>query len=269
VNREAAVKSGAFTAVVLAGERPGVSPVAAAAGVCCKALAEVAGRPMVLRVLDALGRSESVGEKILCGLSPQATAALPELAAASEKGIVQLREGRDSPSGSTAYALRAVDPARPVLLTTADHALLESEMVDYFCQQAQRTGADLVVALASARQVMSAFPGVRRTVTRLRDDGYCGCNLFAFLTPESRVMADVWQQVEQQRKRPWRVIAILGWSSVLRYLIGQLSLQQALDRLSLRLGIRIAAVTMPFSRAAVDVDTPEDWELVKRLAADP
>jgi hypothetical protein len=156
-----------------------------------------------------------------------------------------------------------------VLLTTADHALLESEMVDYFCQQAQRTGADLVVALASARQVMSAFPGVRRTVTRLRDDGYCGCNLFAFLTPESRVMADVWQQVEQQRKRPWRVIAILGWSSVLRYLIGQLSLQQALDRLSLRLGIRIAAVTMPFSRAAVDVDTPEDWELVKRLAADP
>ena len=139
-------------------------------------------------------------------------------------------------------------------------------MVDYFCRQAQRTGADLVVALVGYQQIASAFPGVRRTVTRLSDDGYCGCNLFAFLTPRSRVMAEIWQQVEQQRKRPWRVIGILGWSSVLRYLLGRLSLAQALDRLSRRFDLRIEAVFLPFPKAAVDVDTPDDWEFVKRLA---
>lgn len=258
--------AGAFTAIVLAGERPGVSPVAEAAGVCCKALAEVAGRPMVLRVLDALGQSKSIGRKILCGLPREAVADVAELNEALTKGLVDWREGRDSPSSSASSVLQTLDSEVQVLLTTADHALLESRMVDYFCQQALGTGADVVVALATYPQVEAAFPGVRRTVTRLRDNGYCGCNLFAFLTPRSRAMADTWRQVEKQRKRPWRVIGILGWSSVLRYLFGLLSLEQALDRLSQRLGLRIAAVIMPFPKAAVDVDTPEDWELVKRLA---
>ena len=140
--------AGAFTAIVLAGERPGVSPVAEAAGVCCKALAEVAGRPMVQRVLDALGQSETVGRRILCGLPRDAAVAVPVLSEALSQGLVEWREGRQSPSRSTASVLQTLDPSIPVLLTTADHALLEAEMVDYFCRQAQRTGADLVVALA-------------------------------------------------------------------------------------------------------------------------
>ena len=44
-----------FTALVLAGDRTPDDPVARAAGVPCKALALVGGRPMVSRVLDALG----------------------------------------------------------------------------------------------------------------------------------------------------------------------------------------------------------------------
>ena len=44
-----------FTAVVLAGDRTADDPVARAAGVPCKALALVGGRPMVHRVLEALG----------------------------------------------------------------------------------------------------------------------------------------------------------------------------------------------------------------------
>jgi GTP:adenosylcobinamide-phosphate guanylyltransferase len=43
-----------FTAVVLAGDRGSEDPVARAAGVRSKSLTPVGGRPMVLRVIDAL-----------------------------------------------------------------------------------------------------------------------------------------------------------------------------------------------------------------------
>jgi NDP-sugar pyrophosphorylase family protein len=56
-----------FTAVVLAGDRSSGDPVAEAAGVSCKALTPVGGRPMVLRVLDALEAAQGIGPVILCG----------------------------------------------------------------------------------------------------------------------------------------------------------------------------------------------------------
>jgi len=254
-----------FTAVVLAGERAGASPVAQAAGVCCKALAPVSGRPMVARVLDTLVASEYIEERILCGLPAPALDLLPGIREDLDRGRLTTHPGASSPSASLAAVFQGLSDREPVLVTTADHALLTPEMVDFFGREAVATGADLVVALAPADGVMAAIPGVRRTVIRFRDRGYCGCNLFAFLTPGARVAAQRWRRVEQQRKRPWRVIGLLGWASVLQYLAGRLSLQQALDRLSIRLGLRIAAVLMPQPEAAVDVDTPDDWRLANQL----
>jgi CTP:molybdopterin cytidylyltransferase MocA len=222
---------------------------------------------MVLRVLDALGESRCVRGVTLCGLDPAGVKQAPKLQEAVAEGQLSLLDGEASPSASAWSALQRIPGEQPVLLTTADHALLRAEWVDYFLDQANRTGADLVVAVARYEQIAEAMPGVRRTVTRLRDDGYCGCNLFAFMTPRSRVAADYWRQVERDRKRPWRVIRMLGWGSVLRYLLHRLTLDQALQRLSRQFGLSIAPVIMPFPEASVDVDTPEDWELVKRLVS--
>jgi hypothetical protein len=74
--------------------------------------------------------------------------------------------------------------------------------------------------------------------------------------------------VESERKNPLRVIRILGWVAVFRYLIGRLSLQEALDRISRRLEFKAGAVILPFAEAAVDVDSVRDWELVQRIVDD-
>jgi hypothetical protein len=36
-------------------------------------------------------------------------------------------------------------------------------------------------------------------------------------------------------------------------------------RISARLGVRVAAVKMPFAEAPIDVDKPEDLELVEQI----
>jgi GTP:adenosylcobinamide-phosphate guanylyltransferase len=256
-----------FCVVVLAADRQSHDPVAEAAGVSCKALVPVSGRPMVLRVLDALAGARQVGPRILVGPSPESIAMNQELQDLIDSGQVRWLNPRQSPSSSAFSALQAIPDDLPVLLTTADHALLSAAMVDHFCATALDSGCDVVAGVARHELIAEAFPGTRRTVTRLRDGGYCGCNLFAFLTPQSRRAADFWRQVEQERKKPLRVVKVLGWMTVLRYLLGRLTLEQALNGLSRRMNLRAGTVLMPFAEAAIDVDKIEDWHLVEDILA--
>jgi len=55
--------------------------------------------------------------------------------------------------------------------------------------------------------------------------------------------------------------------AVLRYLLGQLSLTEALERVSRRLGFKAGAVIIPFPEAAIDVDSIRDWKLVEEIVA--
>jgi CMP-N-acetylneuraminic acid synthetase len=257
-----------FTALILAADRGSDDPVANAAGVPCKSLAPIGGIPMVFRVVNALDSSGEIEAINLCG-PPQSivnqTADLENLIAS---GKVKWYANQATPSTSAYHVLQSLPDEVPVLLTTADHALLSAHIVDYFCSHAKSTDCDVVIGIARHEEVVKAYPQTRRTATRLADGAYCGCNLFAFLTPRARVAADFWRQVESQRKKPLRVMRVLGWEAVFRYLIGRLSLKEALDRISHRLGFKAGAVIMPFAEAAVDVDSASDLELVEQIVAD-
>ena len=256
-----------FTAVVLAADRGPDDPVARAAGTHCKSLAPVGGRPLVFRVLDALAASRTVDTYILSGPPKSIVDQEPDLGSLIASGRVKWFENQVSPSSSAFHALQSMPDETPVLLTTADHALLSAQIVDYFCSEAQATGCDVVAGVARHEVVIEAYPQTRRTTTRLEDGAYCGCNLFAFLTPRSRLAADFWRRVENQRKNPLRLIRVLGWTAVLRYLMGRLSLSEALDRISHRLGFKAGAVVLPYPEAAVDVDSVDDLKLVENIIA--
>ncbi len=256
-----------FTALVLAADRGPGDLVAKAAGVPCKSLTPIGGTPMVFRVLNALEASREVDAINLCGPPESIVNQTADLRDLIASGKVKWFANQATPSSSAYHVLQRLPDEVPVLLTTADHAMLSARMVDYFCSEARVTGCDVVVGVARHEIVTQAHPQTRRTATRLRDGAYCGCNLFAFLTPRARLAADFWRQVESQRKKPLRVIRILGWVAVFRYLMGRLSLNEALDRISRRLGFKAGAVIMPFAEAAVDVDSVRDWELVEEIVA--
>ena len=257
-----------FAAIIMAADRNPDDPVTRAAGVSCKALTPVGGIPMVLRVLHALEESLAVGPRLLCGppwpLLEQAAA----LKSGVDAGDYAWTASRDSPSASASAAMEQIPESQPVLLTTADHALLSSQIIDYFCGQAGAADFDLLVALAPYELVATTYPGVHRTRLRFSDGDYCSCNLFAFMTLRSRTISAFWRKVESQRKRPWRVFTTLGWWPVFKYLLGRLSLQEALARISGKLEMKIGVVILPFADAAVDVDTEIDWRLVQQILAE-
>jgi GTP:adenosylcobinamide-phosphate guanylyltransferase len=256
-----------FTAVVLAADRETDNPVAKAAGVRCKSLAPVNGTPMIFRVLEALASAERVKDRILSGPPKTIMEQEPELSQYITAGKTGWIENQATPSSSALQVMQSVPEDMPVLLTTSDHALLSPRIVDYFCSKAQKSGCDVVAAVARQETVAGAYPQTRRTAYRFKDGSYCSCNLFAFLTPRGRAAPSFWSRVEQQRKNPLLVINALGWITVMRYLTRSLTLAGALDRISHRLGVRAGIVVMPFPEAAIDVDTKSDWHFVDQIAA--
>jgi CTP:molybdopterin cytidylyltransferase MocA len=257
--------SESFAAIILAADRGAEDPVATAARVPGKCLAPLGGKPMVLRVLDALAALPEIDPCVLSGPDWSIVTRSAPLHERIQTGSVRWLGHEDSPSRSAAAALRLLPSERPVLLTTADHPLLTPAMLRHFLAELKTLSCDAALAVAPYRKVAEAFPESRRTVTRFRDGGYCGCNLFAFLTPRGRDAAIFWQRVEAQRKRPLRVMGTLGWRTVIRYALGRLTLAQAVDRLSELTRLRIGVVSMPFPEAAVDVDTEADLALAQRI----
>ncbi len=256
-----------FSAIVLAADREASNPVAAAAGVRCKSMAPVNGTPMIFRVLQALSSATSIDSSLLCGPPRTIIDQEPELHEYIASGKVSWMENQATPSLSAYAAMKTLPENNAILLTTSDHALLTPEIIEYFCHEAYSSGCDVVAAVARRETVMDAYPQTSRTAYRFKDGAYCSCNLFAFLTPLSRTVPSFWRQVEQQRKKPFKVIRILGWITVLRYLTGRLTLSSAMEHLSQRLGCRAGIVVVPWPEAAIDVDSAEDLRFVQQIAS--
>ena len=256
-----------FSAVVLAADRGRNDPVAAAAGVAAKCLTPIAGTPMVMRVVKALRSSGRIGDILLCGPDARIVEGSPDLQALVESGDVRWIEPQATPCTSAAAALAAILSETPVLVTTGDHALLEPEMVHHFLAGALSHGGDLAVALAPHDLVQRTYPRTRRTVLKFSDGRFCGCNLFAFLTPRGREMVKIWKKVEDDRKKPIRVVGLVGWGAVARYALGMLSLTEGVRKISRQTGIAAGVVTMPFAEAAIDVDSVADLDLVRAIVA--
>ena len=256
---------GRFTALVLAADRGAGDPVAQAAGVSRKCLAPVAGRPMLARVIDALQASPWVEGIAVSIDDPDLLADQEIFGSLIEAGQLRLFRAEASPSRSVLAAAETLGDAQPLLVTTADHALLSPAMVDHFCAESLKTGADVTVGLTAAVLIRAGYPESRRTYLQFRDDGYSGSNLFAFMTAQGREAARFWRRAEQERKRPWRIARLFGPRLLLAYLFRRLSLDAAMVRISSRLGFKAAAIKMPSAEAAIDVDRPADLDLVERI----
>jgi len=248
------------SALVLAGSRPGtIDPVAQAEGVAHKALVEVAGTPMLARVVAAL-REAGVETVAVSADHPEV------VALATRLGCRVVATGR-GPSASVAQGLVAL--GTPMLVTTADHALLKPEWVRDFLADTPAT-ADVAVLLARRDRVEAAVPGSRRTYLRLADGGWSGCNLFLLANPRAEAAIATWSAVEADRKRPWRIAARLGLGTLWRFALGRLTMNAAIAGLGHRIGIAASAVAARDGLAAVDVDKPADLAQVRAiLAQDP
>jgi len=255
------LKTESYHALVLAGRRGTSDPLDELKAGTHPAMIDVMGVPMLLRVVRALRESGRIDR---IAISIDRASALTDAELEAGDRLVH-HQSLPSPSRSVRDALSELAP--PVLVTTADHALLTPQIVVDFLERADASGTDLAVGVVEESRIRSAYPEAIRTYLRFREGGYSGANLFAFRTPASLRAAEFWVKAERFRKRPWRLAGVFGPISLLLFALRRLSLDAALARGSAAIGCRVDAVKLPFAEAAIDVDRPSDLALASEILA--
>lgn len=255
-----------YAALVLAGRRGSEDPFARSHGASHRALLEVAGVPMLERVVSALLRAHWVSSIRISIDDASVLDAVPALAAWRDRGSLALHPSQGSPARSVAHALASMDEER-VLVTTADHPLLTGASIDRFLERAAATRADVAVGVVERAAFRDAEGSAARTWVRLRCGSYTGANLFAFQHARARRAAEFFARAERHRKRPWRMIAALGPGLAVEYLAGTLDLDGACQQISRSTGAKVRPVKLEEAAAAIDVDKPADLALVEKILA--
>ncbi|WP_294394815.1 NTP transferase domain-containing protein [uncultured Sphingomonas sp.] len=257
-----------WTAILLAGQRPGTDPLAAAFGQEWKALVPIAGEAMLARVARTLLASPSVARVLILAQQPEQLlvgdcawlGANPRVATAcSTRGIA---------SSIAAVAGTQAAPW-PVLATTADHPLLTVEMVEHFIAGADGyagAGAgDVAVGMVNSAVLLAAYPDNRRTWLSFSDGRWTGANLFALRTDRAAIALKAWSGVEQDRKKAIKLVWHFGAWLAIRALTRTITLRGAMRRAARRLGFHAVPVALPFAEAGIDVDKPSDHALATAI----
>ena len=244
-------------AIILAGGIPtSEDPLYLASNGQSKALIDIAGKPMVQWVVDALDRANSVDRIIIVGLPA-------DVALQSSKTIDFLPESEGLLANLTAGVehLQSVDPSiQQVLLLTCDIPTITPEIVDWRVQGAD-PDSDLEYSVIEKETMDARFPTASRSYVRLQDVEVCGGDMNVI---HVRLVEDTafWERMFAARKSPLRQAALLGFDLLFLMLIRRITINDGVKRVSNRLGLKGRAVISPYAEIGMDVDKPQQLELV-------
>lgn len=221
-----------------------------------EAMIEIAGKPMVSFVAQALSASQHVDKIFVVGpVKELSRCEFPENTIMVESGPTIIE--------TIKLGMEALGHQRKVLVVTADIPLLTAEAINDFLVQCDKVEADLYYPIVKREVNNKCYPGNKRTYVRLKEGTYTGGNIFLVnpaIVPQCMVVAE---RIIDNRKNPFKLACILGWKFVVQFILGTLSLEGVERRVSELLGITGAVVNSQYPELGIDVDKPSDLELVK------
>ena len=252
-----------YTGLVLAASRGTLDPLAQAGGVSHKCFIDIAGQPMLRRVVEGVMGSGRIGRTIVA-IEPEsieeAKAILAGLPGAETIEYVESREN----IGSSVSAIASPE-LLPLVITTGDNALHTAEMVRFFCDALDSVSADGALGLTPAHFILEKYPEGNRAFHRFRDGAFSSCNIYGLLTPRALNGPKVFNSGGQFGKKPKRLIGAFGLAAFLLYKSRLFTLNTVLKALSRTVGLKTAPILMPFAEGPIDVDRMQDWELANRI----
>ncbi|KEQ53630.1 nucleotidyltransferase family protein [Sphingobium chlorophenolicum] len=255
-----------ITAILLAGWRPVPDPLAVAAGVAAKPLAPVAGEAMINYPARTLLAHPAIGRVIVLTQAPELFADDPATAWLAEHPKVRFEKSGGGIASSLTALLDRADLSFPLLMTTADHVLLNAAMLDQMAREA--SGADIAVAMVERATLLARYPGSRRTWLKFRDGWWSGANIFWFGSGKARPVIALWQEVEQDRKKGWKILSAFGPLTLLGAVLRIATLRGGIARVGRRFGLTARLVAMEKAEACIDADKPDDVVLIEAILAD-
>ena len=225
-----------------------------------KALLDVAGKPMIQWVLDAITDSKTVDNVIIVGLTEKSglKCSKPMYFVSNQGKMVEnLQAG--------GRKVREINPkAEHVLMVSSDIPGITGEMVDWVVNTDMQTDLDVYYHVIQ-REVMEArYPGCKRTWTHLKGMEICGGDMnvgrLSLLLSDD---TEIWHKITDARKSPMKQAALVGFDTAFLLLTGQLTLEKAETNIMKRLDITGKAIVCPYAEIGMDVDKMFQLEIMR------
>lgn len=224
-----------------------------------KALLELAGKPMIQWVLDALGEANKIDHLVVVGLSEESRLA-------SRKPLFYLpnQGGMLENLFAGAQKLLSVNPDSEAMISvSSDVPSITGEIIDWMVSEVESSEHDVFYNVISREAMENRFPSSKRTFTKFKDIEVCGGDVTAFRTSLLTSEGGVWRELIAARKNVLKQAAIIGWSTFFLLFIRQLTLDGAVERVARRLGITAKALMSPYPEVGMDVDKPYQLEILQ------
>jgi GTP:adenosylcobinamide-phosphate guanylyltransferase len=225
-----------------------------------KAMVDVAGKPMIQWVLDALTAAKTVDNVIIVGLTEKSGLQCgKKMYFVSNQGkmVQNLQAG--------ARKVKEVSPsARHALLVSSDIPGITGEIVDWVINTDMQTDLDVYYHVIQREVMEKRYPGCKRTWTHLKGMEVCGGDLnvagLRLLLGED---TDIWDRITDARKSPLKQAALVGFDTAFLLLTGKLTLEKAESNIMKRLNITGKAILCPYAEVGMDVDKLFQLELMR------
>jgi GTP:adenosylcobinamide-phosphate guanylyltransferase len=225
-----------------------------------KALVDVAGKPMIQWVLDALNAAQQVDDIILIGLSPKS-------GLVSAKPIHYVpNQGRMLANivAGVNKALELNKKTEYVLIVSSDIPALKGGMVDWLISRCMETKDDLYYGVCPRDVMETRFPDSKRTYTRLKDIELCGSDINVTHVRMATEHLDLWERLIGSRKSPMRQAAMIGLDIIWKIAVTHsLTLDALVEEVCKRLGIKGRVIVWDRAEPCMDVDKPHQLELLR------
>lgn len=246
--------SGEINAIVLGGgDGEAIDP-----GVAYKGLVEVAGKPMVKWVADAMAASNTVAEVAVVVPTPEGLGPWAE-------SVDHLVVSDQSFIDNALAGLHSFDVSRPVVVATGDIPALTPEAMDDFVRQAISSGADLAYPLVRKEDVLEQFPGSERTFVPIEGGPVTGGNMI-FATPELvERNAELTQKLFETRKSVVQWAMIIGPMFIAKLVSGNLKPADVEKKMAKITGGTCSAIYTRYASIGADVDKPWDLPVAEKV----
>ncbi len=224
-----------------------------------KAILDIAGKPMIQWVLDALSASHKIDNIIVMGMSEK-------IGLVASKPVYYLpNEGRMLANivAGIGKTLELNPQTEYVLIVSSDIPALTGEMVDWLVEQIEGTPADIYYGVIPRAVMEKRFPNSKRTWTHLKGLDVCGADINAAHVSMATEHLDTWEELIGHRKSALKQAATIGFNVLFMMILRQLTLDDIVKRVSERIGIRGKAIIWPWAEAGMDVDKPHQLEIMR------
>jgi hypothetical protein len=126
-----------------------------------------------------------------------------------------------------------------------------------------QTSDDLYYNVIRREDMERRFPGSKRTYTRLKDMELCGGDMNMARTAIVDKNSEFWDKIIEARKNPAAQAWLIGPDIIFKLLFRQLTIDDVIQRVADKLGLKGRAIICPYPEVGMDVDKPHQLELMR------